>query len=434
MRIKDEIRRSGYFWFLTEPDTKLPGTLSIFDGGIIELELLHTPGSEKLDLKERWTRVAGQIEKEGFVTLDRCEFKKAENFGGISKICYNVKRAITSLTYQNSEYPRFTSLSFSVEGLDDWVGLNEITIDGLPCGEGTITLSYKQPEHVTIHLENGMQLFIMSTFTCPGRFSINEDFTLSQKADEFNIRPVTSITLFAADGCGFEEFHPVVKELTAFLCFATNRFVCIDSMSAEIGNPHSDITDGTTSMDTAKIYYESWPYANYTKDKSKIPPPNSIEFSALSDHGEKIIKQWIAVYDQIEFGLNLYLSARMGAHPTLQARYLALAQALEGCHRRACGSSKSFGERIKHIIEPFAMIIGDEATQQELISNIVNTRNYLTHNDPSLEPKAAKGVELHHLCSKMERLFQLYILQLLGFNQPHSALHQSLALMFFKPE
>lgn len=431
MRIKEEIRRLGYFWSTDEPDTKLPGTVSIFDGGIIELELVRTQGSVNLALRERWNRIVGQIEKENYVTLDNCELKKAENLGGISKIHYNVERAIVGNIFNDGETPCYQNLSFAVVGLDDWVGLNKITIDRLPLGEGAITLSNQQPEHIVINLQNGMQLSIMSTFTCPGRFSINEDYTLSQKADEFQIRPVTSFTLFSPDGCRFEEFNPVVKEIMAFLCFAANRLVYIDSMSAEIGNDPQEIAAETTRMNSVKIYYESWPYS---KNVPEILRPKSIEFSALRGHGEKIIKKWMEIYEKIEPTLNLYLLVLTDAHPTSQGRLLALTQTLEGSHRRINGGSKSLGERIEHIIEPHAKIIGDEATQQELIRAIVNTRNFLTHNDSSLERKAAIGVELHYLCSKMERLFQLHILQLLGFNQPHSDLRQSLPFLFFKPE
>ena len=431
MRIKEEIKRLGYFWCPPQSDKKIPGTLSISDGGTIELELLQAFGDENSISSERIARIVGQIEKEDFVTLDRCEFKKVGGSGGVFKIHYNVKRAFTGVTYKDGENPCFKSLSFSVEGLDDWVGLSEISIDRLPRGEGTITLSYKQPEHVAINLENGMQLFIMSTFTCPGRFSINEDDTFSQKAEDFNIRPVTCFTLSAPDGRELEEFKPVVKEITAFLCFAANRFVCIDSMSAEAVSPHRDITDGATRMDPNKIYYESWPHS---KDKPEFPRPNSIEFSVLKDHGERIIKKWMAIFEQIEPVLNLYLLALTEAQPTSQGRFLALAQALEGCHRRIIGGGSTFGKRIENIVEPYTKIIGGEETQKELISAIANTRHYLTHNDPSLERKAVKGASLRYLCAKMECFFQLYILQLLDFNKLHPRLDRFLASVFFKPE
>ena len=431
MRVQEEIKRFGYFWCPPEPDRKIPGTLLISDGGTIELELFHAFGDENSISSERIARIVGQIEKENFVTLDRCEYSKPGASGGIFKTHYNVERAFTGVTYKDGENPCFKSLSFSAEGIDDWVGSNEVTIDNFPRGEGTITLSYQQPKHVSINLENAMQFSIMSTFICPGRFSINKDYTLSQKADEFAIRPVTRFTLFSRDGCEFDEFIPVVKEITAFLCFAANRFVCIDSMSGEIVNPHRDLSEGTTRMDPNKIYYESWPHS---KNKLDIPRPNSIEFSVLQNHGKRIIKNWMAIYEQIEPALNLYLLALTGAHPTSQGRFLALAQALEACHRRINGGTESFGERIENIVEPYTEIIGDEETQRELIYKIANTRTYFTHYLSNREPKAAKGEELRHLCFKMERFFQLYILQLLDFNKPHPSLDRILASVFFKPE
>ena len=44
MRIKEEFKKLGYFWLPSAPDEKVPGTLSISDGGNIELEVLHRLG------------------------------------------------------------------------------------------------------------------------------------------------------------------------------------------------------------------------------------------------------------------------------------------------------------------------------------------------------------------------------------------------------
>ena len=70
-----------------------------------------------------------------------------------------------------------------------------------------------------------------------------------------------------------------------------------------------------------------------------------------------------------------------------------------------------------NIIEPFKDIIGTNGNPQELINSIIDTRNYLTHHDPSKEPKVAKGVDLWPLCLKMELLFELHILQVMGFSR-----------------
>ena len=52
MRIKKEFKKSGYFWLPSAPNKKFPGTLSISDGGIIDLEIIElfeSVGSDSLD-------------------------------------------------------------------------------------------------------------------------------------------------------------------------------------------------------------------------------------------------------------------------------------------------------------------------------------------------------------------------------------------------
>ena len=71
--------------------------------------------------------------------------------------------------------------------------------------------------------------------------------------------------------------------------------------------------------------------------------------------------------------------------------------------------------RIEKMIEPFDHFIDDER-KPRLINSIKDTRNYLTHYDSELEPKAAKDQDLHILCLKIEALFQLHFLKLIGFN------------------
>ena len=73
--------------------------------------------------------------------------------------------------------------------------------------------------------------------------------------------------------------------------------------------------------------------------------------------------------------------------------------------------------RIEEIIEPFKDIIGTDGERREIITSIMDTRNYWTHYNPELESKVAKGGDLEVLCLKIEALFQLHFLQLIGFSQ-----------------
>ena len=47
----------------------------------------------------------------------------------------------------------------------------------------------------------------------------------------------------------------------------------------------------------------------------------------------------------------------------------------------------------------------------------MNTRNYLTHYTEALESKAVRGRNLWLTCQKMEAIFQLQLLQQLGFSE-----------------
>ena len=77
----------------------------------------------------------------------------------------------------------------------------------------------------------------------------------------------------------------------------------------------------------------------------------------------------------------------------------------------------SLRKRIKKLIEPFKSHFGKKKKRTKLINKIVSTRNYLIHYDPLLESEAAQDQDLQILCLKIEVIFQLHFLQLIGFSQ-----------------
>ena len=83
--------------------------------------------------------------------------------------------------------------------------------------------------------------------------------------------------------------------------------------------------------------------------------------------------------------------------------------------RLVTGNEITLTQRIKNIIEPYKEIIGSSKNRGKLISSIVKTRNYLTHYDEKMTLEACEGVKLINLCFKIEAIFQLHMLQMLGF-------------------
>ena len=263
---------------------------------------------------------------------------------------------------------------------------------------------------------------------------------------EYRMRQKTYFKLISQEARKLDDFISVVNKITNFLCFATDRTVSLDSMSA----PYQDIGKDKTGTIPINIYYQSWPYS---KDEPKIYWYGMLfRFEQIQNSAEKIINNWIETYEQIAPSFNLYFLAKMGLQTYLEERFMALVQGLEAYHRRTSnekqmdeaefkelidnlidqcpqerkewlkgklqyGNEVSLRHRLKSLIEPFKEVIEDQKKQKELINRIVNTRNYLTHYDQSLESEAAKGEDLWPLCIKMELLFQLHVLRLIGFSR-----------------
>ena len=220
-------------------------------------------------------------------------------------------------------------------------------------------------------------------------------------------------------------------------------------MSATSDDLRRDIGEGKTRPIPINIYYPSWPYS---KDEPETNRGKLFEFKEIQDDAERIINNWIEAYEKITPAFNLYFLAKMGMQTYLEERFMALAQGLEAYHRRTSeekrmdetefeklvehlvdqcpeekrewlsdklnyGNEVSLSKRLRDIIKPFKDVIGNRTKRESLINKIVKTRNYLTHYDQSLELEAAQGDALWTLCLKMELLFQLHFLRLIGFNR-----------------
>lgn len=70
--------KTGYFWLLEKEENKIPGVLSINDGGKIELEIIghFSDGADLLNNDDGLSRIIGHVEKDGLITLDDCFYIK----------------------------------------------------------------------------------------------------------------------------------------------------------------------------------------------------------------------------------------------------------------------------------------------------------------------------------------------------------------------
>lgn len=444
MRIKEEFKKSGFFWLPSAPERKIPGTLVITDGGNIELKVVglfdeSIEGINRaLNDKDELERIVGHIEKHGLVTLDNCFYEnKNISFGGISKSSIHVNMALLGVAYDDKEIVALNTFQFSVEGIDEWVGLSGIKVDH-QFEKKTASITYSPPEEISLNLKNGMKLLITFSWTLPG-FPSTREAKITQK---------TYFKLVSEQERPLNEFISSAYKITNLLGFAIDKTVCIKRVSVTSDAICQDVGGGKTRPVSILLYYPSLPY---TKTEPKIDLHRMLFwFGQIRDDAERIVNNWFDAYDVIDPALNLYFSTKTGAHKYIDSKFLALAQGIETYHRRTSdeklmdasvfneftenlikqcpeerrdwlsdrlkhGNEPNLGRRIKSIIEPFKELIGTSRERRKLIRTIVNTRNYLTHYDESLELEAASGRDLWLLCLKMEAIFQLHLLQVLGF-------------------
>ena len=417
MRIKEEFKKLGYFWHSSTPRAKVPGTLSISDGGTVELEIVHQferrPPFGGIGFGRGGKRIVGHLENNRIVTLDDCFYKRIGGGIGISKSLIHVSRVFIGEAYDEGEVPLFNSLTFSVEGIDEWIGISGIEFD-LHHEEHAATISYQPPAEISLNLANGMQLLIR--FGLGTRISRIKEARISQK---------TYFTLISQAARELDDFISVIRKITHFLYFAMDQVVSLDSMSAAVDNLHQDLGRDPAGPVQVDIYYPSWPYS---KDEPEIQQHEMLfGFEQIQSDAGRIINNWIEAYEKINPTFDLYFSTQIG-QPYLTVKFLTLVQGLEAYHHREKsleayrwrkkGDRELYlREKIEDVIEPFKGVIGNEDKRYKLIDEIVNTRNYLTHYNPEKESKAAKDEDLLPLCRKMELLFQLHFLQLIGFRR-----------------
>lgn len=246
------------------------------------------------------------------------------------------------------------------------------------------------------------------------------------------------------------DFTELAHKITNFMCFAIDATVTLKNVSATSAEIQREVGKGKFYPVPINIYYPSIPYSENLPNKSWHQM--LFTYVVIKSNAQDVFNNWINAYDVLSPALNLYFSTQIGAQKYLDGKFLALAQGLETYHRRtsdeklmdSCefdslvstiiekcpdkhvdwlkgrlmhGNEINLGKRIKLIIEPFKSHLGNSNERKKLLRKIVDTRNYLTHYSDDLKDNVAEGKELWNLCQKMEVIFQLHFLKVIGFNE-----------------
>ena len=391
MRIKEEFKKSGNFWLPSNPEIKVPGILSIADGGNVELETIGwlNVSNRVLNGEDDEKRIVGQLEDDLSVIIDDCfcynapapSFSIDSNNNDEFKSFFSINgKTFIGITCDEDENILLNNLTFSVEGIEEWVGINS------------------QSEEILFNLSNEMKLSILFDDKPPSENNITEA----------KINPKAYFKLVSLEKRDVKDFIFIAEKITTLLCFAIDQIVCLKDISATIidENPASR----PISVD---IYYRSRPYS---QKKTIITRRRMLfRYQDIQNKCEQVVNAWIEANRLSSTVFRSYFLAKTGI--SLEDNFLKLARGLEEFHRSLLlGDRRMYlRNRLVEMIDPFKNFIGFNEERSEIITSVVKTRNYLAHDAQSLQDEAASGQDLVYLYLKMEALFQLNLLSKLGF-------------------
>lgn len=449
MRLSEPIEKHGFFWLPGDAENQVPGVLRISESGDITLEVsylydfrLHALHKRRLGYPEESEdanikRIVGVID-DGLITLDGCYYGLyAIKGGGVSTTTIHAIRAFIGVNYEKKEKIIFTTFTFSLEGLDEWLWISGFKRER-NWEDMSRSIHFRPPPEIVLNLPDGIELkFIFSWTDSPG-------------LTESHITQKASISLISKELRPIEDFLDLVFKLHLFFCFAIDQVVSLDSVTGYSSEITQEYQDGYKREIPIKIYYQSEPYSD---TKPKVHPHDMLfDYGNVSDQIEEILTRWIQDYEISKPAFNLYFATKSGGQKYLDGKFLSLAQGIETLHRRNSQETQmpedefrnlidtilnavpddeqkrwidekmkyaneiSLRKRMRQMIEPFKDLFGNSKKRNSFIGKVVDTRNYLTHYDSQLESKAAHGEELWRLYRKLEALFQLHFLRLIGWD------------------
>ena len=432
MKLSESIKKHGYFSLPSISEHKMPGILYISESGKVELDIMGYVSLYTL-IDPIISRIVGVLETGEKVTIEDCLWiEKSSNSEGFTriKICGSI--ALFGHEYMTDEKIEFNRVTFSINGLSEWLSISGITQELLE--NTSIAIKFEPPNDIHFLLEDGMKLSFVFELRISCAF---EDASLSQRV---------YVSIYSENPKPLEYFTGVIFKLNNFFCLAIDNTVTISCFSGYL----KDITEvfGPDIIETQIcIYYET----TYAEGNERISTHALLfRYEDVATCFENILKLWLHNYSISEPAFNLYFSSKSGGHKYLESKFLSLAQGIETFHDRnypnelriekrefkdlkksiidCCPSDKkiwleemikygyklTLRQRIKQLVEPFKELYGSDEQRNELIGKIVTTRNYLTHYDSKLKEKSAQGNELYNISIKLESLFQLHFLKLIG--------------------
>ena len=439
MRIAEPIEGKGFFWLPSDTSNRFPGILSISESGRITVELQgDLPGV----LDYGVVRLLGNVSKLGGVTLEQCTLL-SYRFSNTTECILHARYALCGVLYEENENTAFSKVSFSVDGLSEWLSISGFTVD-----TSSLVLFHDKPLTVTYQRPTPIDLKLSESISIQFAFGVGGP-TLRRTLTEVHIRQTAYVSVESREPLQIEDIMSLTYRIRNFFCFAIGQAVSIHSLTLEADDIRRESEDQLSDRVPIKVYCES-PYHS-----EKMPQVYGdrmlFRYTDVMNDVESVVAKWIESYEGFKPTFDLFFASMLDRSVHLEVRFQWLTQALEALHRKMsdetvmsndafkdiyqsvvaiCPENRrkwlednlryanglSLAQRIGRLIAPFREYFGSAEERKRFVRKVVVTRNYMAHHDVTLSESAAKRDEMVDLNERLNGLLQLSILKIIGFS------------------
>lgn len=433
----------GYWWLPDDPDEKVGGIASFTPSDGVSLELFSALNEDPDHMGSgnvfRPNFIHGITTEGDRITLKNCIRDSYSMSSGVTSSNYQAVSLFSGAHF--TEEVNFDKSRIQFPLLTKWAGVTGINYSGSALEGGkvsagdTFEISYEFPESITAELEEvDLKLIFNADFNMGrvGGASIDEEAYFDVIPDSERI--------------SYDEVIDYCGTLQDFITLSTGKEV---QASKIIGRLKREDRPGYNDVEI--LFSTSGDIKN---PDSLHPLKANFVLADIVDDFSKVVNNWFSHYEQLEPVYNLYFSIQYNSEMFLQNQFLSLTQAIETYHRREIGGQYISEDEFEEFYDDLCEMIPDKfddsfqdhleggtfkyaneyslrkrlselITAQEKIlkqmpmevkgsvNEIVNTRNYLTHYDESISPRADTD-ELRPLILRLRVILETVLLANLG--------------------
>jgi hypothetical protein len=423
----------GDWWLPDKPELKVKGTLDISQDNRAVLELMGAlteigPGKP---LEFRPEIILGISIGGTRITLHKCiQFHPTLNLGtGAKASSFYASMVFLGEHFNDSRELKFKALYVEFDGLDYWVGVSGFDIQ--EPNSTTKVLTYRQPGPIQA-LINGLKVSILF-----------EGLPTIRTPKQVTIRQRTSIELRPKSEESFDDLLKLVFDIQNFLSLAFAQPTSPTRIYGQ-SDAHKLEINGQTIYPTIRIAVHS---TFSTKEIGRVQGNSLITFRDVLGRFGLFLKNWLVKTELLEPVYGGYFAVVYNPQMYLHQKFLSFLNAIESYHRRRIANYElaeaehlrrltsilstapqehrkwlerklrysnelTLRERLEQIIERYSFL--EFRDKGWFVNKVLDTRNYLTHYDPTLKGKSATNDELIEITRKLKVLNETVLLSELG--------------------